>query len=163
MMLRWLQNYPHLLERSYQITYKLIKPFRRWLEPGSRMEKFLIHAEHLGKSMVFDCQMCGQCILHSTGMTCPMTCPKKLRNGPCGGVLPNGNCEIFTDKPCIWVQAWERSRQMRFYGAEILSVQPPTNHSLKDSSSWVNDFNRSAEMMPLGWKAPVIQPPVGGE
>nr|WP_245947992.1 methylenetetrahydrofolate reductase C-terminal domain-containing protein [Halomonas montanilacus] len=29
--------------------------------------------------------MCGQCILSSTGMSCPMNCPKSLRNGPCGG------------------------------------------------------------------------------
>ena len=37
------------------------------------------------KKPVFGCQMCGQCVLHSTGMTCPMNCPKTLRNGPCGG------------------------------------------------------------------------------
>ena len=38
--------------------------------------------------------MCGQCVLHSTGMTCPMTCPKTLRNGPCGGVREDGDCEV---------------------------------------------------------------------
>ena len=42
--------------------------------------------EHAVKGPVWDCQMCGQCVLHETGMTCPMTCPKTLRNGPCGGM-----------------------------------------------------------------------------
>src|SRR5256885_1250612 len=40
--------------------------------------------EHAVKGRVFGCQMCGQGVLHSTGLTCPMTCPKTLRNGPCG-------------------------------------------------------------------------------
>jgi hypothetical protein len=153
-MLRWLQNSPQLLEQVYRVTYKLIKPWRRWLLPGSGLEKFFIQAERLGKGAIFDCRMCGQCILHSTGMTCPMTCPKNLRNGPCGGVLPNGNCEILPEQPCVWVQAWERSGRMKFYGPEILVVQPPTNHALKDSSSWVNDLHRADEMMPKGWRLP---------
>jgi len=49
--------------------------------------------EHAIKKPVFGCRMCGQCVLHDTGMTCPMTCPKELRNGPCGGVRPDGRCE----------------------------------------------------------------------
>ena len=84
------------------------------------MESFLIRAEKLSKGIVFDCQMCGQCVLHFTGMTCPMTCPKNLRNGPCGGVRENGHCEIIPDMPCVWVQAWERSGKMPIYGSEIL-------------------------------------------
>jgi hypothetical protein len=152
-MLRWLQNSPQTLEWAYQATYNLIRPFRRWLVPGSRLENFLIRAERVGKGAIFDCRMCGQCILHSTGMTCPMTCPKTMRNGPCGGVLLNGNCEILPDRPCVWVQAWDRSKDMRLYGPDILHVQAPTNYLLKDSSSWVNDLYRRDEMQPPGWES----------
>ena len=35
-------------------------------------------AEHAVKSPIWGCQMCGQCVLHDTGLTCPMTCPKTL-------------------------------------------------------------------------------------
>jgi hypothetical protein len=63
------------------------------------------------KGFLFDCRMCGQCVLSSTGMSCPMNCPKQLRNGPCGGVRANGNCEVEPDMPCVWVQAWSGRKQ----------------------------------------------------
>ena len=49
------------------------------------------------KEAMWDCRMCGQCILHSTGLSCPMRCPKNLRNGPCGGVLQDGSCEVLPE------------------------------------------------------------------
>lgn len=55
-----------------------------------RIERPVALVEHLVKNVLFDCQMCGQCVLSSTGMSCPMNCPKQLRNGPCGGVRPGG-------------------------------------------------------------------------
>jgi len=88
------------------------------------------------KSFLFDCRMCGQCALSDTGMSCPMNCPKSLRNGPCGGVRPNGNCEVEPDMPCVWVEAWEGSQTMKS-SENILRVQPPVDHSLKGTSSWL--------------------------
>ena len=115
------------------------------------MEWLFVKAEELSKGLIFDCQMCGQCVLHSTGMTCPMTCPKNLRNGPCGGVRSNGHCEIVPEMPCIWVQAWERTKSMPVYGQEIFKILPPLNRQLKDTSSWINDFNEKAKP-PAGWE-----------
>ena len=92
--------------------------------------------EHAVKGRVFGCQMCGQCVLHSTGLTCPMTCPKTLRNGPCGGVRANGNCEVEPDMPCVWVKAWEGSRHM-VKGDAILNVQKPVDQSLRETSAWL--------------------------
>lgn len=50
-----------------------------------RAERPVAAVEKAVKGFMFDCRMCGQCILSSTGMSCPMNCPKQLRNGPCGG------------------------------------------------------------------------------
>ena len=61
--------------------------------------------ERLVKGALFDCKMCGQCVLSSTGMSCPMNCPKNLRNGPCGGVRDNGNCEVRPEMKCVWLEA----------------------------------------------------------
>lgn len=69
-------------------------------------------------------------------MSCPMNCPKQLRNGPCGGVRPNGNCEVKPDMPCVWVEAWEGSRRMR-HGDAIHSVQVAVDFSLVGRSYWL--------------------------
>jgi len=148
---RFLQNYPHLLEIAYDATHKLLQPFQRWLKPGGGVEKVFIQSEILSKGAIFNCQMCGQCVLHSTGMTCPMNCPKNLRNGPCGGVRADGHCEIKPEMPCVWVQAWERSKAMPLYGPEMLRVLPPVNRRLQNTSAWINDVTGESKKAPVGW------------
>ncbi len=75
-----------------------------------RVERPVAGVEKVVKGLLFDCRMCGQCVLSSTGMSCPMNCPKTLRNGPCGGVRDNGNCEVKPDMHCVWVEAYRGSR-----------------------------------------------------
>lgn len=150
-MLQWLQNYPHLLEITYDLAEVVLHPFKRWLKPGSRLEPIVTGIEKAGKRSVFKCKMCGQCILHSTGMTCPMNCPKHLRNGPCGGVRPDGHCEVKPEMPCVWVVAYERSLQMPKYGHEFARLQPPMNNQLKNSSSWINKLHEIDVNLPSGW------------
>ena len=65
-----------------------------------------------------------------------MNCPKQLRNDPCGGVRANGNCEVEPDMPCVWVKAWEGSRNM-VHGDRILAVQKPVDQSLRETSAWL--------------------------
>ncbi|OGS46901.1 MAG: hypothetical protein A3K66_01205 [Euryarchaeota archaeon RBG_16_67_27] len=89
---------------------------------------------------MFGCNMCGQCILHETGMTCPMNCPKTLRDGPCGGVRMNGHCEVKPEMMCVWVKAERRSRWLP-WREEILRVQEPLDWRLKGSSAILNMFS----------------------
>ena len=101
-----------------------------------RLERPVALLEAGVKGALFDCRMCGQCVLSSTGMSCPMNCPKALRNGPCGGVRQDGNCEVYADMPCVWVKAYEGSLAMAD-GARIAEVQKPVDHRLKGRSSWL--------------------------
>ncbi|MDQ0396281.1 methylenetetrahydrofolate reductase C-terminal domain-containing protein [Labrys monachus] len=101
-----------------------------------RLERPVAGIEKMVKGALFDCRMCGQCALSSTGMSCPMNCPKGLRNGPCGGVRANGNCEVYADMPCVWVKAYEGSRTMAA-GEAINLPQPAVDHRLKGRSSWL--------------------------
>lgn len=153
-MLRFLQNYPRLLELAYDTTRRLLLSFRRWLSPNTPIERLVIWSEEVSKGAVFDCRMCGQCILHSTGMTCPMTCPKNLRNGPCGGVRLDGNCEVKPEMRCVWVEAYERSQRMPVYGDEMSQIQAPLNHQLEGSSAWINMMTGRDQELPSGWSSP---------
>ena len=80
--------------------------------------------------------MCGNCVLSSTGMACPMNCPKTLRNGPCGGVRANGNCEVKPEMKCVWVEAWSGSAKMK-NNLAIQEIQFAVNHSHRGSSAWI--------------------------
>lgn len=54
------------------------------------------------------CRLCGDCMLGKTGGICPITrCAKSLVNGPCGGSR-NGMCEVNPDKPCAWIEIYNR-------------------------------------------------------
>jgi hypothetical protein len=101
-----------------------------------RLERPIALAERAIKGALFDCRMCGQCILSSTGMSCPMNCPKGLRNGPCGGVRADGHCEVYAEMSCVWVQAWDGAQQMRG-GEGMRHPQMPIDHRLKGRSSWL--------------------------
>lgn len=81
---------------------KLNERFPRFVD---RISRLAAPVEETVKRSVFGCHMCGQCVLHSTGMTCPMECPKNLRNGPCGGVRMDGSCEVDRSKTCVWYKA----------------------------------------------------------
>jgi len=140
-----------------QMIFQKLDPVIRWMGYG-RFDRFIRSGEELGKKAVFDCRMCGQCILHSTGMTCPMTCPKYLRNGPCGGVRVNGHCEVIPEMKCVWVEAFERSTNMPQFGSEILHIQPPVNRLLTGSSAWVNMLSGDDKKTPNGWVAPANIP-----
>src|SRR5689334_24242765 len=107
--------------------------------------------EHAVKGPVWDCRMCGQCVLHDTGLTCPMTCPKQLRNGPCGGVRPNGHCEVHPEMRCVWLNAWERSDRLPS-SEELHQLRPPVDNRLWGTSSWKNLVTRRDKQKPKGWR-----------
>ena len=102
-----------------------------------RLDKGFALLEKPVKGFLFDTQSCGQCTLGATGMACPMNCPKNLRNGPCGGVRADSTCEIKPDMLCVWVSAWEGSRNMHDGEQAIQVIQPPLDGRLRGSSSWL--------------------------
>jgi hypothetical protein len=81
--------------------------------------------------------MCGQCILSSTGMSCPMNCPKNLRNGPCGGVRANGHCEVRPEMICVWVQAVAGAARIPGGTEGLQNVQVAVDRRLQGKSSWL--------------------------
>ncbi len=134
----WSVRNARLLEWIYNsFSELLLKLHWLWSLIGyHRVERPIVFVEKTVKGFLFDCRMCGQCALSDTGMSCPMNCPKSLRNGPCGGVRENGNCEVEPDMPCVWVQAWHGSQRMRAK-SKIQDIQLPIDQSLQGTSAWL--------------------------
>jgi hypothetical protein len=137
--------------RGLELLYNAFERVLVWLHPlwkrigYQRLERPVRVVERSVKGLLFDCRMCGQCVLSATGMSCPMNCPKQLRNGPCGGVRSNGNCEVNAGMKCVWVQAYEGARRMRGGYEKIRIVQMPVDRRLEGSSSWLRVAREQGE------------------
>ncbi len=116
-------------------------PLYRWLgrtlAARPALRSAFTAAERRAKGELFGCRMCGQCALPATGYACPMSCPKELRNGPCGGVGADGSCEVYPDRPCVWVAAYERARGQGRTG-DLRRLQRPIDHRRWGQSSWIS-------------------------
>ena len=129
---RWLTVLYNVLENFLCLLHPL------FLRIGyERLDKYFLAVEKAIKGFLFDSQSCGQCTLKLTGMSCPMNCPKRLRNGPCGGVRPNGHCEVKPDMPCVWVVAWEGRRRLSPEEQIVRIVLPPADARLQNTSAWL--------------------------
>ena len=97
--------------------------------------------EHVGKTVMFDCQNCGDCALFDVAFLCPMSqCPKQQRNGPCGG-SKDGWCEVYPgERLCVWVRAYGRLK--RYGESESIGeyIVPPCNWDFMHTSSWLNFY-----------------------
>ncbi len=135
---RWATRNARSLEWLYRLsaaTFHAFDPFLCRIGVR-RLEKPFAAAEDWAKGFLFDCQMCGRCVLSATGMTCPTNCPKSVRNGPCGGVRANGNCEVEPDMRCVWVEAWQGSNRMREQ-RPFQRPQPPRDYAIEGTSAWL--------------------------
>lgn len=117
------------------------------------LERFLsavgLVIENVIKVPLFRCQRCGECVLSHTGFICSQRCPKRLRNGACGGTRPGGRCEVYPERPCIWYAIYRRSRLL---GRVPFLTERLAPHSwrLEHTSAWLNVF-RGREEWPALW------------
>jgi hypothetical protein len=118
-----------------------------------RIEKPVAGIERVVKGLLFDCRMCGQCVLSSTGMSCPMNCPKTLRNGPCGGVRADGNCEVKPDMKCVWVEAYRGSERIAGGVEAMMKLQFAVDQRLQGRSSWLKVVREKTEASGAAAKA----------
>ncbi len=115
-----------------------------------RLYRLLFAIEEWSKKRVFGCHSCGQCVLRSTSMVCPQTCPKQMRNGPCGGSM-FGKCEVFPDKECIWTKINERADNPAVDGTLGMKdklfnkIQPAVDWSLVGTSAVANIFSKKID------------------
>ena len=132
----------HLLSPTHipkgSVVEKWVRAMFAWIDRRPALSRFLERAEFAIKSPAFGCQACGNCVLPDMQYVCPQTCPKQLRNGPCGGTN-NGQCEVIPEQSCIWVRVYERAKAAD--EIPLLKIYiPPPDRSLEGTSSWINYF-----------------------
>ena len=109
-----------------------------------RLSRLLLFFEDVVKVPLFGCQHCGECILSSTAFICSQRCPKRLRNGPCGGTGDDGSCEVYPDRKCVWYSIYYRSKHLNRMSL-LYKMNKIHNWELERTSSWLNVFRKRIE------------------
>ena len=135
---RWLKKLYHGIESALIFASPLLRRIGY-----DRLDKPFLIVEKATKGFLLDSQSCGQCIVGFTGLSCPMNCPKTMRNGPCGGVRPDGKCEIKPDMNCVWVQAWEGNKRLEEDEYPIQIVQPAIDNRRIGKSAWLYEVRKN--------------------
>ena len=134
---------PRTTAAAMQALHHVLARNRLWyalavlLECAPPLYRLFTWVEKRTKERLFGCRMCAQCALPATAYACPMTCPKQLRNGPCGGVGMDGSCEVYPGLPCVWLMAYERA-EGEGRTADLRRLQRPIDQRKWGQSSWVN-------------------------
>ena len=120
--------------------FLLLKGIAQNVDKSSIMKKPFCWLEDISKSILFDCQKCGDCALPDMAYLCPESqCPKFLRNGPCGG-SEKKRCEVRKERLCVWVNIYDRLKSYKEqYQLKEICV-PPRDWSLNKTSSWLNFY-----------------------
>jgi len=110
----------------------------------STISTVMLFIEDLIKIPIFRCQRCGECILSHTALICSQRCPKRLRNGPCGGTREGGRCEVFPERKCIWYRIHYRAKFLRRQ-PWLQRIENIHNWNLEGTSAWLNVFTKRIE------------------
>ncbi len=109
-----------------------------------KYSRLMLFLEDIIKIPLFGCQHCGECILSSTAFICSQRCPKRIRNGPCGGTGENGSCEVYPDRKCVWFRIYRRSLLLHRVNL-LYHTKKIHNWNLEGTSAWLNVFKKRIE------------------
>jgi methylenetetrahydrofolate reductase (NADPH) len=114
-----------------------------------KFSRFIRFFEDLIKVPLFRCQHCGECILSSTAFICCQRCPKRLRNGPCGGTGTDGSCEVYPERKCVWYRIYFRSKRLHRLSL-LYKLNKIHNWNLEGTATWLNVFKKRIDA-PIWW------------
>ena len=131
-----------VMGRTFDVTHdtwlrRQLTSLFTWIDRRPRLRELTERFEYWIKRPLFGCEACGNCVLDHMEYVCPQTCPKQMRNGPCGGTL-NTRCEVV-EQECIWVGVYQRAEAASRLPA-LKTFIPPPDRRLTRTSSWINYF-----------------------
>jgi methylenetetrahydrofolate reductase (NADPH) len=141
----WEKVHYHFMRKVHDLFFNFNSP----LEPVIRKFCALIDGtaarnvlmgitEDAAKKILLSCIKCGDCGIQHLAFLCPETqCPKHIRNGQCGGST-RGMCEVYPDRPCVWVRVYNRLALIGKTHELAREFVPPRMWELNKTSSWLN-------------------------
>jgi methylenetetrahydrofolate reductase (NADPH) len=136
---------PSVKSRTFPSSRELATPNRHPITVRERkFSHVLLFLEDIVKVPLFRCQRCGECILSSTAFICSQNCPKRMRNGPCGGTGEDGSCEVFPDRKCTWYRIYFRSKLLHRVSL-LYRMNRIHNWNLERTSAWLNVLRKRTE------------------
>jgi methylenetetrahydrofolate reductase (NADPH) len=123
------------------LIFPLVRAVSLRADQHDQARSLYTFCEHLIKTLLFRCRMCGDCTLTESSYLCPQSgCPKRMINGPCGGSL-HGFCEVYPqERLCFWVRVYNRNPLSELRDLSPCPPLPPKDWSLQGTSSWLNYF-----------------------
>jgi len=138
---------------SISIAENLCTKKEKPIKPGERrFSIFVRFLEDLVKVPIFHCQKCGECILSHTAFICSQRCPKRLRNGPCGGTGEGGMCEVYPERKCVWFRIYRRASRLK-RTSMLLRIENIHSWELEHTSAWLNVISKRIEPPTLFMKS----------
>jgi 5,10-methylenetetrahydrofolate reductase len=119
-----------LVIKAVHIGLAVLRPIVK-VVGRKHLERPMAWMERQVKGVLFDCQMCGNCMLNLTALRCPTRCKKEIRNGPCGGVRQDGHCELDPTMVCAWRDIYEHN------GGLLPERLPPREFNFGGRSTWI--------------------------
>ena len=139
------------MKKSEKRPLKLMTPEKKYSRGEKRLSGPMLFFEDVFKVPVFKCQHCGECLLSKTAFTCSQRCPKRSRNGPCGGTREGGYCEVYPERRCIWSLIYKRAKLLG-RTAMLEEIQNMHDWNYEKTSAWLNVFTRRIEAPKLFFK-----------
>lgn len=133
------------LRSVHHIFFRFDAPFASiyakicsWLDKNRVGHLLLNITEDPIKKLLLSCRKCGDCGIHHLAFLCPESqCPKRIRNGACGG-SKDGMCEVHPDSECVWVRTYRRWASISQAEKMTRGCVPPRIWQLDRTSSWLN-------------------------
>ncbi|MCU0916430.1 MAG: methylenetetrahydrofolate reductase C-terminal domain-containing protein [Planctomycetes bacterium] len=111
-------------------------------------------SEKAFKSLLFECEECGDCFLPENFGLCTMGgCEKGMDNAPCGDAAVDGRCGNNRERVCIGERIYEAAASEEGGRPRLrTTINPPRNPALEHTASIINYLFAKDHTM----KAPII-------
>ena len=122
--------------------FKLWIKLAKWIDRHSKLKNLFVKLEYCFKTIAYNCEQCGDCVLAELNYLCPRSgCAKGLVNGPCGGSTL-GKCEVYPEQTCFYLKILKNTPDLKSAKKLVFPPQllPARDWSQNKKSSWLSFY-----------------------